>query len=219
MKKMFVLIVLFSFIVNLNAQTTKELCLKGKVKSIEQVYEKCPMIALIGSNVNCYEQKETFYFNKKGMRTYLEPQKEISDGYINEKSESSNGYIITKYLDNNGKKTKFFEEYYNKKGLQLKVISFHADGEITNIWEYFYDKKDRKTENKVTNIWNGKTTIYHNWFNEYGDITLRKEFKNDELVNEESFDISYTFDKKGNWVLKRIEGEYSELYKRNIVYH
>lgn len=205
---------LFSF-----GQTTSEMNLKGKVKSIDQVYEKCPTIALVGSNINCYEQKETFYFDKKGLRTYLESQKDISYSYIEKKSENPNGYVITKYLDNNGQRTKYFEEYYNKKGLQVKIISYHADGEITNIWEYFYDKKGRKTENKSSNIWNGTTTVYHNWFNEYGDITARKEFRNDELVKEESFDINYTFDKKGNWTSKHVEGEYSEFYKRTILYY
>ena len=147
------------------------------------------------------------------------PQKEAVNSYVIEKNENKDGYVITKYLDNNGKRTKYFEEYYNKKGLQVKIISYHADGEITNIWEYFYDKKGRKTENKSSNIWNGTTTVYHNWFNEYGDITARKEFRNNELINEETFDIKYTFDKKGNWTSKLIEGEYSEFYKRTILYY
>lgn len=218
MKSVF-LVITCVFFGNLNAQSLASFGLKGKVKSLEQEYEKCPRVALVGSDINCYEQKETLYFDEKGKQTYLVPQKEAINSYVSEKNENDDGYVITKYLDNNGKRTKYFEEYYNKKGLQVKIISYHADGEITNIWEYFYDKKGRKTENKSSNIWNGTTTVYHNWFNEYGDITARKEFRNNELINEETFDIKYTFDKKGNWTSKLIEGEYSEFYKRTILYY
>ena len=218
MKSIF-LVITCVFFGNLNAQSLASFGLKGKVKSLEQEYEKCPRVALVGSDINCYEQKETLYFDKKGKQTYLVPQKEAVNSYVSEKNENKDGYVITKYLDNNGKRTRYFEEYYNKKGLQVKIISYHADGEITNIWEYFYDKKGRKTENKSSNIWNGTTTVYHNWFNEYGDITARKEFRNNELINEETFDIKYTFDKKGNWTSKLIEGEYSEFYKRTILYY
>lgn len=218
MKSVF-LVITCVFFGNVNAQSLASFGLKGQVKSLEQEYEKCPRVALVGSDINCYEQKETLYFDKKGKQTYLVPQKEAVNSYVSEKNENKDGYVITKYLDNNGKRTKYFEEYYNKKGLQVKIISYHADGEITNIWEYFYDKKGRKTENKSSNIWNGTTTVYHNWFNEYGDITARKEFRNNELINEETFDIKYTFDKKGNWTSKLIEGEYSEFYKRTILYY
>lgn len=218
MKSVF-LVITCVFFGNVNAQSLASFGLKGKVKSLEQEYEKCPRVALVGSDINCYEQKETLYFDKKGKQTYLVPQKEAVNSYVSEKNENKDGYVITKYLYNNRKRTRYFEEYYNKKGLQVKIISYHADGEITNIWEYFYDKKGRKTENKSSNIWNGTTTVYHNWFNEYGDITARKEFRNNELINEETFDIKYTFDKKGNWTSKLIKGEYSEFYKRTILYY
>jgi len=42
-------------------QTTTQMNLKGKVKSIQEVHEKCPAIALAGSPVTC-EKNETFYF-------------------------------------------------------------------------------------------------------------------------------------------------------------
>ena len=106
MKSVF-LVITCVIIGNVNSQSLASFGLKGKVKSLEQEYEKCPRVALVGSDINSYEQKETLYFDKKGKQTYLVPQKEAVNSYVSEKNENKDGYVITKYLDNNGKRTRF----------------------------------------------------------------------------------------------------------------
>lgn len=200
------------------SQTTNELGLKGKVKSVVENYQKCPMVAVKGSTFKCNERTSTYEFNKDGTQITSE-QKSIPNQYITEKIITKEGYTVVKYLEWDDEKRKHFEEFYNIKGLLLKILNFHADGEITNIWEYVYNKKGLKTEQKVTNFWNNTKTVYHHWFNKYGDIVLSKEYKNDVLVNEESFEINYSFDKKGNWITKYLSGDYNETYKREIQYY
>ncbi|MBA5793337.1 hypothetical protein H1R17_02900 [Flavobacterium sp. xlx-214] len=200
------------------AQSRVEMRLNGKVKSIKEEYRKCPMIALEGGQLNCYERSTSYNFNKEG-NLVLEEQKVSDDGYIIEKINTKEGYTLVKSLEWDGVKRKSFEEYYNKKGVKIKVVNYNNSGEVANIWEYSYDKNQRLTQTKTTNIWNNVITIYEHWLNKYGDIVLSKEFKNGALVNEESFEINYTFDKKGNWLTKVFNSQYSESYKRIIQYY
>lgn len=199
-------------------ESTKELSLKGKVKRIDELYEKCPTVGLAGSNIICPQQRNVYEFDTKG-NAILEVGKQVSTDYIVEKTKTKEGYVLTKYLEWNGVKRKHFEEYYTKKHVQTKILNFHNDGDLMNIWEFFYDKKGRKTEQKVTNIWNNNTNVYDHFFNEYGDIILSKFYENGKLVKEEKHDIIYKFDEKGNWVSKTIKGEFVEFYIRTILYY
>ena len=198
-------------------QTTTQMNLKGKVKSIQEVHEKCPAIALAGSPIECAKNETFYFFDKKGF--VLEPQKENLNDYIVEKTKIKQGYILTKYLEWDGVKRKHFEEYYNKKNIQTKVINYHAHGEIIGLWEFAYNKKGRKTEQKLTNIWNGTTKVYNHFYNEQGDIVMSKFYENGELIKEENNEISYKFDKKGNWVSKAILGGHFQTYNRTITYY
>lgn len=198
-------------------QTTIQMNLKGKVKSIQEVHEKCPAIALAGSPIECVKNETFYFFDKKGF--VLEPQKESLNDYIVEKTTTKEGYILTKYLEWDGVKRKHFEEYYNKKNIQTKVRNYHADGEIIGLWEFVYNEKGRKTEQKLTNIWNGTTKVYHHFYNEQGDIVMSKFYENGELIKEENNEISYKFDKKGNWVSKAILGGHFQTYNRTITYY
>lgn len=198
-------------------QTTSEMNLNGKVKSIQEVHEKCPAIALAGSPVTCEKNEVFYYFDKKGF--VLEPQKEYLNDYIIEKTKTNEVYVLTKYLEWDGVKRKHFEEYYNKKKINTKVLSFHADGAVMDIWEYVYDKKGNRVEQKSTNIWNGVTKVYHHFYNEQGDIVKSKFYENEELTKEENNEISYKFDKKGNWISKSILGGHFQTYNRTITYY
>lgn len=198
-------------------QTTTEMNLKGKVKSIQEVHEKCPAIALAGSPITCEKNEVFYYFDKKGF--VLEPQKENLNDYIVEKAKIKEGYVLTKYLEWDGVKRKYFEEYYNKKNSRTKIINFDDDGEIIGLWEFTYNKKGRKVEQKVTNYWYGTTKVYRHFYNEQGDIVKSKFYENEELTKEENNEISYKFDKKGNWISKSILGGHFQTYNRTITYY
>ncbi len=207
------------FALQLFSQNTTQLYLKGKVKSIHETYQKCPTVALEGSTFKCLEKDTFFTFDKKGNAIGLNAQNTNFDNYIVVKTSTDQGYKITEYLIWDGVKRKHFEEYYNKKGNKIKVIGFHNDGEITNIWEYIFTKKGEKVEEISTSFWNGNTKMYHYFYNAQGDVALCKHYENGKIIKEEKFEIKYTFDKKGNWLTKTIQAEYNESYKRTIEYY
>lgn len=192
--------------------------LKGKVRQIIEIGERCPTVMAEGGSFNCPKDTTRYEFNEKGFT----PKTSDAEKII-EKKTLNGFYYITTYKTVEGAKRKEWEEVYDAKNLLVKHTMYStrdADEDISNQWEYFYDKSGTKIKQNDSEWWNKQKTMIVRTYNNYGDEVKRQTFKNDNLNDEEQFQYNYTKDQIGNWVKKTVSGgHYNETWTRKIIYY
>ncbi|MEN2402181.1 hypothetical protein GKZ90_0020495 [Flavobacterium sp. MC2016-06] len=223
MKKILFVAIQMLLINQINAQKSssdwQKLILKGQVNKIIEVDERCPSVIVDGGAYNCRKDTTKYEFDTKG---YLLNSSNSEDENIKKITQNGFQHIIT-YEDVEGVKKKKYEDVYNSKNQLIKQLMYSVNSneeQISNQWEYFYDKKGVKTQQKATEWWNGKVTIVLSDFNTYGDVIKRQTIKDDVVTDQEEFSYKYTNDKFGNWITKTSSSDpYNETWVRKIIYY
>ena len=131
---------------------------------------------------------------------------------------NENNLAAVKYLDKNGNDEAVEEfEYNSKKQLTYKYVFNKYDNSIyEEINVYNKNNKIEKSETKLNNV---ILTSTQYTYNPQGDL-IQLEMNN--FTNKENYleNISYVYDKKGNWISKEVEINNKPIYKtsRKISY-
>lgn len=139
--------------------------------------------------------------------------------YRNELVKKGNTKTFTQFEFNDEKvEVKSFERIENESG---KVIedNYYIRNELYSKTLQSYDKKGLLSKKTYSQYWNGKETINieEYLYNKNNDIIKITTFdENNNIVNEEN--VTYVYDKKGNWTKKNSQGPEIIITERNIEY-
>lgn len=222
MKKFLLLFLQILLVNQISAQKVKsdlqKMNLKGKVNTITEVEKRCPSVIAEDGEFNCRKDTIVYAFNIKGNLL-----KNTSDDDQDMVKTIVNGLVYkTRYEMVKEVKKKSAEDIYNSKGqlvTQKRYYLYSDEERLTDQWDYVYDKNGQKTEEKATEWWNGNKKTNVSTFNKFGDLVKRQTFRNEQLENEEEYDLAYKTDKYGNWITKNSSGgHYIQDWTRKITY-
>ena len=203
------------FGLNLNAQSLESFGLKGNVKSIQEEYKRC---SKSNSDADCFPLSSEMKFSKDG---YLLKNSLEFDGISREKKESPTGWLETVYREEDSLTIKLAENYYDKKDLMYKTISYDEFGDVFNTTQYFYNdvrmliRMERNTLN-----YDGVREKAVSFFNEYGTLCGVEFYLDNKLDEKYEFDIQYKFDETGNWIYYDVDDKFSKsVLTRTITYY
>lgn len=214
--KNIVLFVMF-FGLNLNAQSLESFGLKGNVKSIQEEYKRC---SKSNSDADCFPLSSEMKFSEDGYLLKNKNSLEF-DGISREKKESPTGWLETVYREEDSLTIKLAENYYDKKDLMYKTISYDEFGDVFNTTQYFYNdvrmliRMERNTLN-----YDGVREKAVSFFNEYGTLCGVEFYLDNKLDEKYEFDIQYKFDETGNWIYYDVDDKFSKtVFTRTITYY
>lgn len=217
----FKLILFLFFSAFLNAQdyafTIKQMRLKGKIKNIVEVKEKCPKVAVAGQKFECPKSTIQYDFNKNG--NLLNSKKiSLENSLI---SKKKNLKIETVYEIVDGVKKRQFENIYNSNNQLLKATNYYVYGkeeEIIQQSEYTYNNDKQIIEARHSTWWNNIVRTRVENFNEYGDKISEKLYVDKNIEEERKIEYLYEFDLFGNWI-KKTDFDNNETWTRKITYY
>lgn len=212
----FIACVLFS---NLNAQSLESFGLKGNVKTLQEELKMCSNRNGKAQTKDCSTLTGEKRFTKEG---YLSDYKDsLGSGNITrEKVETSTGWLETVYNNEDGLKIKFAENYYNKEDLITQTLSIDEQSTVNRVTEYFYDEVGRKTKKEEIAHIDGVKEKTISFFDEYGSFSSFEIYRDEVLSDQGTFNITYEFDEKGNWVKSIVITEFStDIHNRTITYY
>jgi len=214
--KNIVLVIMF-FGLNLNAQSLESFGLKGNVKSIQEEYKRCSKSDI---DADCFPLSSEMKFSKDGYLLKNKNSLEF-DGISREKKESPTGWLETVYREEDSITIKLAENYYDKKDLMYKTISYDESGEVFITTQYFYNdvrmliRMERNTLN-----YDGVKERAVSFFNEYGTFCGLEFYLDNKLDEKYEFDIQYEFDETGNWVYYYVVDKFNKsVFTRTITYY
>lgn len=217
--KNIVLVVMF-FGLNLNAQSLESFGLKGKVKSIQEELKMCSHNYGKAQIKDCSSLTSEKQFTKEGYLLEYKDSLKI-EGVTRKKEKTSTGWLETVYNNEDSKTIKLAENYYDKKDLMYKTISYDESGEIFNTTEYFHNdammliRLERNTLNDE-----GFAEKAVSFFDQYGTFCGLEFYLDNKLNEKYQFDIQYQFDEIGNWVQSIVTTEFStNIHNRTITYY
>jgi hypothetical protein len=219
MKFKFLLFLFFSIFVNAQnyAFTINQMRLKGKIKNIVEVKEKCPKVAIVGQKFECPKSTVQYDFDRKGK--LLNSNKNSLEN--SEVTKKKNLKIETVYEVVDGIKKRQFENIYNSNEQLLKATNYYVYGkeeEIIQQSEYTYNKNKQIVEARHSTWWNNIVRSRVEIFNEYGDKILEKIYANEKIEEERKIEYLYEFDSYGNWI-KKTDFDNNETWTRKLTYY
>lgn|SRR5690554_75568 len=212
----FILVTVF-FCFGIKAQSLQSFGLKGNVKSIQEEYKRCSKSDI---DADCFPLSSEMEFSKDGYLLKNKNSLEF-DGISRKKKETPTGWLETVYKEEDSITIKFAENYYDKKDLVYKTITYDESGGIFNTTEYFYNEVKmliRMERNLLNN--SGVIEKAVSFFNEYGTFSGVEFYLDDKLDEKYEFDIQYKFDETGNWVYYDVVDKFNKsVFTRTITYY